>query len=294
VYLISDDKAIVQTADFFTPIVDDPALYGKIAATNALSDVYAMGARPLTALNILCYPENLGPDILHLILAGGQEVIAEAGAVLIGGHSVDDAELKYGLAVTGEVHPDKLVRNDTAKVGAVLILTKPLGTGVVCTALKQDKLTEDDAQDVFNSMATLNDKPVKLFDKFPPSAATDITGFGFLGHAMELASASKVGFEIDTNSMPMFKNSLKAIDAGCLTKGDIRNREYTEGWIGGEGSVSKEILHLLYDPQTSGGLLLSMPDNIADDFLKELHASGVTDAAPVGRVTKAVGTITLR
>jgi selenide,water dikinase len=293
VYRLTDDIALVQTVDFFTPIVDDPYTYGRVAAANALSDVYAMGGRPLTALNIVCYPEKLPPEGLGLILQGGQERAMAAGVAVVGGHTVMDKELKYGMAVTGVVHPDRIVTNAAAQPGDRLVLTKPLGTGILATALKAKKGTPELEQRVAESMWTLNDVAAEAMLEHGVHAATDITGCGLLGHAWEMAHGSKTNLRLHASAVPIFEEALYYAKRGYLTKGDVSNREYTHGQVHLDRAVAKEMGQILFDPQTSGGLLIALPAAQAEALVAVLHARGVTDAAVIGDVAEGPGEITV-
>jgi selenide,water dikinase len=260
VYRISDELALVQTVDFFTPIVDDPRDFGRIAAANALSDVYAMGARPLTALNLVAFSlESVGAEVLAGILAGGAEVAREAGVSIVGGHSIDDAEPKYGLAVTGVVHPGAVVRNSTARPGDVLFLTKPVGAGAVTTAAKRGTAPADVVQACTEVMATLNAAAAAAALAVGPSAMTDVTGFGLLGHLHELALASGVEARVDARAVPALEGALEALAAGALAGGSRRNREWVEPRVEWDGDVSETVRNLLCDAMTSGGLLVAVP-----------------------------------
>lgn len=254
VYKLTPDCALVQTADFFTPIVDDPATFGAIAAANALSDVYAMGGTPLTALSILCYPGDGDLEDLEAILRGGGEKLIEAGCVLAGGHSVKDDEIKFGYAITGTVHPDRVWTNAGARPGDWLVLTKPLGTGVITTALKRGIAAEEHVEAAIQSMLRLNRCELQ------PSGATDITGFGLLGHAREMALASKVTLEIDTAAVPLLPGALRYAAEGAQPGGLKSNREFAGECVRVRGVIPSELEALLYDPQTSGGLLLALAD----------------------------------
>lgn len=285
IYKIDSEIALVQTLDFFTPIVDSPQLFGKIAAANALSDVYAMGGKPQTAMAILAFPMmNLENRIGTEILQGASDVIAEAKAVFIGGHSIDDDTLKFGLSVTGFVHPEKIWTNAGARSGDVLILTKPVGTGAATAALKRGMVIESDIDDVLKSMTTLNN----IFDFVDTDllsnihAATDLTGFGFAGHAQQMAQASGHSFGIDVETIPVFKNFHGFIKEGCLTKAHRTNREYTEKNLE-LNSFQIDKLQLLFDPQTSGGLLLSVHPEFAQALVSSLQKQ-FSQAAIVGRV----------
>ena len=256
VFRLSPDLALVQTVDFFTPIVDDPYTFGAIAAANSLSDIFAMGGKPVSALSVLCYPGKGDIDVLREILRGGAEKMQEAGCVILGGHSVSDDEIKFGYAVTGTIHPDRIWTNAGAKSGDVLVLTKPLGTGVISTALKRGIASEDHVAASIASMLTLNTSP--------PSAhgCTDITGFGLLGHGREMAVASGVTLEIDVASVPFLPGALDYARAGAVPGGTKNNREFVSSCVEIGRALAPEIEALLYDPQTSGGLLISGPVGI--------------------------------
>lgn len=287
VFRLNDELALVQTVDFFTPIVDDPYTYGAIAAANSLSDVYAMGGEPVTALNIVCYPKStVSSDVLSEILQGGHDKAAEAGCPIVGGHSVEDNEMKYGLAVTGKIHPKKILTNANAQPGDALVLTKPLGTGIVTTAFKLDTISEGLYQEVTESMLMLNRIPSKLALEFGADACTDITGFSLLGHAWCIAKASEVGLVFYTSNIPIFSGVEQLTAKGYLTKGDVTNRKYLDGYIQLDERISEDLIRILYDPQTSGGLLISISAEIAEEFIQALKNAGVSTAGIVGRVTK--------
>jgi selenide,water dikinase len=290
VFKLTDDIALVQTVDFFTPIVDDPYTYGRIAAANSLSDVYAMGGRPLTALNIACYPEKLDPEGLGLILKGGQERAAAAGVTVVGGHTVMDDELKYGMAVTGVIHPEKIITNANAQPGDHLVLTKRLGTGILSTAFKARKGSGDLQERVAEGMWTLNDVAGQSMLHYDTHAATDITGFGLLGHAWEMARGSQVDMQLTASAVPMFDEVLQFAKRGYLTKGDVSNRAYTGNQVVLDSGISREMGRVLFDPQTSGGLLMSLPPTQASELVKELRQSDVT-AEVIGEVVTGAGTI---
>lgn len=283
VYRISDDSALVLTVDFFTPIVDDPFDYGRIAATNSLSDVYAMGGRPIVALNIAGFPEDDIPtDVLSEILRGGAEVTREAGVAIVGGHTVKDAELKYGLAVVGMIDPERIVSNAGAVAGDQLILTKPLGTGVLTTALRNERLSADAITRVIKVMTHLNREASERMLEHDVHACTDITGFGLLGHAGNLVREGNVAMEIDTGSVPVIEGALDAARQGHLTAGDRTNRRFVEDLIRVEKGVDGDMLHILFDPQTAGGLLMAVPEDQARSLLDELRP-GHPQAAIIGR-----------
>ncbi len=285
VYLLDDGIALVQTADFFTPIVDDPFTFGQVAVVNALSDVYAMGGRPLTALNLVAFPiKTLSPSILTEILRGGLSKMEEAGVALVGGHTVEDPEIKYGLAVTGIVHPDKIISNAKAKPGDWLVLTKPLGTGVISTALKGEMASGEAVQKMVECMITLNRKASEWMQALGAHACTDITGFGFIGHALEMASASQVGLVIQAKNIPLFPKALEYAAMGLIPGGAHSNRQFFSCKVEVDPAVSSLLIDLLYDPQTSGGLLVSLPPGEAEKMVTALHQDGHTDTAIVGEV----------
>ncbi|MGQ4810148.1 Selenide, water dikinase [Candidatus Entotheonellaceae bacterium PAL068K] len=291
VYKLTDDIALVQTVDFFTPIVDDPYTYGRIAAANSLSDVYAMGGRPLTALNIACYPEKLDPEGLGEILRGGQERAAAAGVAVVGGHTVMDQELKYGMAVTGVVHPDQIVTNAGAQPGDRLVLTKPIGSGILSTAFKAKKGTPDLQERVAKMMWTLNDVAGEAMQAHGVHAATDITGNGLLGHVWEMAHGSKVHVRLRAAAVPMFEEALYFAKRGYLTKGDVSNRAYTGAEVQLDRGVSSEMARVLFDPQTSGGLLIAVPADQAERLVDTLQARGLNTAVIIGDVEPGTGDV---
>jgi len=285
VYKLSDDLAIIQTVDFFTPIVDDPYAFGQIAVANALSDVYAMGGKPLTAMNMVCFPINsMDISILESILKGGLDKMREAGVVLIGGHSIDDAEMKYGLSVTGTVHPEKLVTNAGAKPGDKVILTKRLGTGIISTAIKADVVDEGLKERVTRSMTALNKDASELMQETGVHACTDITGYGFLGHSVELAGSSQISLQFNVDSVPYFPEVLEFAEQGLCPGGLGRNRDYYSCKVEFTGGISQNMQDVLYDPQTSGGLLICVEPAKAELLLKRLKEAGVADAAIIGEV----------
>ncbi len=279
------DLALVNTADFFPPIVDDPYSFGRIAAANALGDIYAMGARPLTAVNLVGFPcDSMDKSVLTEILRGGAERVEAAGAVVVGGHTIADAELKYGLALTGVVHPQRFVRNGGARAGDLLVLTKPLGTGIVCAGIKQRVAEPGEEKFAVASMVALNDAAGGALLRYQASACTDITGFGLAGHAFEMASASKgVRLEFEADALPLLPGTARLAEAGCLTGGSRRTREF----LGAKLSLPKHLMpavaQAVIDPQTSGGLLVSLPEKTATAYIKTLHDKGVRSAV-VGRV----------
>ena len=279
VFRLSDDTALVLTVDFFTPVADDPRAYGRIAAINSLSDVYAMGGRPLSALSIVCYPQKGDWDVLGEILAGGQEAMNAEVVVVIGGHSVDDKEMKFGYAVTGIIHPDKVITNAGAKPGDVLILTKPIGTGAINTAIKYGKARPETERAAIEVMSRSSAQASVVMQKLRANACTDITGFGLLGHAFELAKASGVTLNVDSKAVPLLPDVLELISQGMLTRGDKNNRIYVGDTVSIHRGVSPQMQSALFDPQTAGGLLISLPAANADDFLGE-----VADARAIGSV----------
>jgi len=285
VYKLSDDLAIIQTVDFFTPIVDSPYDFGQIAVANALSDVYAMGGKPLTAMNIVCFPtKKLDISVLKDILKGGIDKMMEAGVTLIGGHSIDDAELKYGLSVTGIVHPKRMVTNAGAKVGDKLVLTKPLGTGIISTALKAGKAGKELIAKVTKYMATLNKKASELMQEVGVHACTDITGFGFLGHACQIVENSRVGMRITSTSIPLHPEVKKLAEDKLYPGGLNRNREFYGKMVEFSKQVPGYVRTILFDPQTSGGLLISLAPKNAELLLHRLKEAGISEAAIVGEV----------
>jgi len=296
VYRLRDDLAIIQTVDFFTPIVDDPYTFGQIATVNALSDVYAKGGRPLTALNIVCFPvKTMDISILREILTGGLNKMREAGVVLVGGHSVEDNELKYGLSITGVIHPDRVIMNQGAKVGDKLILTKPLGTGIISTALKNGKASDKAVAKSVSSMATLNKKASELMLNVDVHACTDITGFGLLGHACEMIEGTDVGMIIHAEAVPYFPEAREYAEIGMVPGGTGRNRDFRTKMIDLDKKVSKVMVDILFDPQTSGGLLMAVPAADAEPLLKRMRQQGIKDAAIIGEVvSKPKGRIVVR
>ena len=286
VYKLNDDVALVQTLDFFTPIVNDPFHFGRIAAANALSDVYAMGGKPLTAMNIVCFPVTEMPkEVLKEILRGGLEKIHEAGAVLVGGHSVDDQELKYGLAVTGTVHPDRILTNRGVRVHDKIILTKPVGTGIIATAVK-GKLSSPRAVDTLIDVASaLNDKSSQIMLKYDTHACTDVTGFGLGGHVLEMATASRVEVVIHADKIPVIPEAKDYALIGLIPAGSYATRRFCEQVVTIDPQVERVLTDLVFDPQTSGGLAISIAPHHADDCLKELKDAGVSSASIIGQVT---------
>jgi selenide,water dikinase len=285
VYRISADLAVVQTVDFFTPVVDDPFTFGQIAATNSLSDVYAMGGRPISALALVCFPEKGDIVILEQILAGGLSQMMKAGCSVIGGHSVRDPEIKFGYAVTGLIHPERILTNAGAQVSDVLILTKALGTGVISTAIKHGEAQPAWIDSATEAMITLNAKAVEVLTRgaFRVHSATDITGFGLIGHVREMALGSGVSIHIDWANLPFLEGAVECVRAGHIPGGLKANRDFAECAVNFEEPVPEEIKTLVFDPQTAGGLLLSVAADDADNLLASLHAA-LVPAAKIGMV----------
>ena len=279
VFRLNSDTALVQTLDFFTPVADDPSIYGQIAAINSLNDVYAMGGVPLTALSIVCYPQKGDWEVLGEILAGGQKAMNAENVVVIGGHSVDDKEMKFGYSVTGIVHPDKVITNAGAQPGDVLILTKPIGTGAINTAVKRGLASRETEAAAIKAMTTSAAAASKLMREVGANGCTDVTGFGLLGHAYELAKASKVTLTIDSKVVPLLPEVLELISQGMLTRGDKNNRVYVGETVRIEQSVSGEMQSALFDPQTAGGLLISVNESDVSEYLRS-----IADSVVIGRV----------
>lgn len=287
VYKITEELALVQTVDFFPPIDDDPYTFGQIAATNALSDVYAMGGEPKLALNIMAIPDSLPKEAVHALLRGGYDKVYEAGAIITGGHSILDDEPKYGLAVTGFVHPDKLLKNCGAKDTDVLFLTKPLGIGILTTAAKADLVSEETMEYAKRLMTTLNKGARDVMVKYRVHACTDVTGFSLMGHGLEMAQGSDMELEIDTSAIDLMDEAKGFAEMGILPAGMYRNRSFAEEWVD-PGDVPLAIQDMLYDPQTSGGLLIAVDRDDADAMYEELK-SAVPSAQRIGIVRKYRG-----
>jgi len=308
VYQIAPDQALVQTVDFFTPIVDDPYTFGQIAATNSLSDVYAMGGKPLTSLALVCFPEKADLEILQQILAGGLSKMIEAGCTVIGGHSIRDEETKFGYSVTGLIHPKNVLANRGAKPGDFLLLTKALGTGVISTAIKKGKAAKPWVDSAVRSMTTLNKaaaevittghlersatahvgtaalgRPAERSSAFPVHAMTDVTGFGLIGHAREMAIASDVSIELHANRIPFLDGALECVRAGYIPGGLNNNRDFAECAVEYEAGIPEDIRALLFDPQTAGGLLIALPSDDSAELIRSLAAAEVS-AVEIGRV----------
>lgn len=287
VFRLNDELALVQTLDFFTPIVDDPYTFGQVAAVNALSDVYAMGGRPLTAMNIVCFPkESMKKDILVQILKGGFDKVHESGAALVGGHTVDDVELKYGLSVTGLVDPDKLVTNAGARPGQTLVLTKPLGTGIIATAIKGRLCSPEAEAEMVQAMLTLNRAGGEAAARFGVTGGTDVTGFGLLGHSWEMARASRVRLRLESARVPAIAGALDYAAMGLVPAGTWDNQNFCDKILTIAPGVGPEVISLLADAQTSGGLLLAVPPDRAEDLVAELRAKDAPRAAVIGQVTE--------
>jgi selenide, water dikinase len=272
VFRLLDDVALVQTVDFFTPVADDPEIYGRIAATNALNDVYAMGGKPLTALAIVCYPQKEDLSVLGKILRGGQMAMNEAGVQVIGGHSIDDKEIKFGYAVTGAVHPLKVVKNSGARPGDKLVLTKPIGTGAISTGIKNGIVRAETVQAAIKEMTRSAAEASEAMQTVGAHACTDITGFGLLGHAYEMARASDVTLMIDSARVPLLPDVLELIGQGMLTRGDKNNRAYVGETVKIAPEVSSEMQSALFDPQTAGGLLISLESSKAEKLIEMVEA----------------------
>lgn len=271
VYKVSDDKVVIQTVDFFPPMVDDPYTFGQVAATNALSDVYAMGGDPALAMNLLCFPSCLNPSIMHDTLQGGYSKIKEAGAVVAGGHTIADPTPKYGLCVSGFAHPKDILTNSNAKTGDVLVLTKPIGVGILNTANKAELLTQDKIKEVTNIMTTLNKYAKESFKGLTVHACTDITGFSLIGHGYEMAGGSNKTIELFSNNIPIIPDALEYAKMGILPEGMYNNLEYLKDIFRITNGVTQEMQDVLLDPQTSGGLLLSMPEKDAKEYLSRME-----------------------
>lgn len=283
VYRLNDHQALIQTVDFFTPMVDDPYLFGQIAAANALSDVYAMGGRPLLALNIVCFPDCLPPAVLGEILEGGADKVVEAGGIIAGGHTVRDDEPKYGLAVTGIAPPANIISNAAARPGDRLVLTKPLGTGIINTAIKADLLSPETVRQAVQCMSALNKEASAAMQQHKASACTDITGFGLLGHAAEMAAASQVSLEIRFSALPLLPETKEMAGMGIIPAGAYDNKEHLGNKVTFDNSLRPEEQMIMFDPQTSGGLLIAVTGTLADRLVEDLASRGVPSAV-IGRV----------
>jgi selenium donor protein len=284
VYKISDDLAMVQTVDYFTPIVDDPYEFGSIASANAISDIYAMGAKPIMGLNIVGFPvDKLPMEILVQILRGGSDKAKEAGITIAGGHTIDDNEPKYGMVITGLVHPDKIIRNSGAKPGDVLVLTKPIGTGIITTAMKENLASQETAEYAVKVMSTLNKSAAECMIQIGVNACTDVTGFGLLGHLHEMVSAGFVGAEISLKEVPIINGTYELADDLIIPAGTMRNHEYLSDYVIWD-DISYEYQMILCDSQTSGGLLISVSEEKSGDLVKALQSSGTLASVIIGRI----------
>lgn len=285
VFKVTDEIAIIQTVDFFTPIVDDPYWFGQIAAANALSDVYAMGGIPKTAMNLVAFPiSKMDISVLRRVLEGGLEKMKEAGVVLVGGHSIEDKEMKYGLSVTGFIHPNRVLTKQNLKIGDQLILTKPLGTGIINTAIKGKLASAEVINKVTHLMAELNQKAAKVMDAYQVHACTDITGFGLLGHLSEMVSGSGAGIKIVADSIPVIPETFEYAELGMIPAGAYRNRKFREWMIDFDVSVQLPQQDVFFDPQTSGGLLICVEAQDATDLLSELQQKGMKESQIIGQV----------
>jgi selenide,water dikinase len=288
VYKISDDLALIQTVDFFTPIVDDPYSFGQIAAANALSDVYAMGGTPKTAMNLVAFPvKEMDLSILRQIIQGGLDKLAEAGVVLIGGHSIEDKELKYGLSVTGTVHPTRVLTKKSLRPGDLLVLTKPLGTGIVNTAIKAGMASVELTDKVTRLMAALNRDAARIISNFNVSACTDVTGFGLLGHLAEMVDGSGMSVRVFSDQVPLLEEALEFASVGLIPAGAHKNREFREPMIDFAENVARSRQDILVDPQTSGGLLIAVEGYQGDELVGALKDAGIHDAAQIGEIHKS-------
>ena len=285
VYVLDENTALIQTTDFFPPIVDDPYLYGKIAATNALSDVYAMGGEPKLALNILCAAEGMAEETIREILRGGYDAAYEAGAIITGGHTIRGAEPIYGLAVSGFVHPEKVLTNSSARPGDVLILTKPLGVGIITTGAKADMVEKEVLDRIYAQMATLNKAARDIMVGFQVHSCTDVTGFALMGHSYEMAQGSGCTIHIQVDKVPYHPEALELASMGLIPAGAYRNREYASAGVAVRGNISRAMEDILYDPQTSGGLLFALPEQEAELCLARLKQV-IPNAAIIGYVTE--------
>ncbi|MGF7144889.1 selenide,water dikinase [Anaerotaenia torta] len=285
VYVINDELALVQTIDFFPPIVDDPFLFGQIAAANALSDVYAMGGEPKLALNVMCVTNKMGRDAVHDILRGGYEKAYEAGTIITGGHTIEDSEPKYGLSVTGFVHPKKVLTNSTAKKGDVLILTKPLGIGILTTAAKAEMVEEPLLDRIYAQMAQLNRIARDIMVQYEVHGCTDVTGFALMGHSCEMARGSELTIHLDTSKLPYHKEAYGLAEMGFVPAGAYRNRDFAQKYVSVKGNVSRAMEDILYDPQTSGGLMMAVSEKDASRLLAQLKDS-IPCAEIIGYITK--------
>ncbi|SDC88333.1 selenophosphate synthase [Candidatus Frackibacter sp. WG12] len=290
---LNEEQALIQSLDFFTPVVDDPYLFGKIAATNSLSDIYAMGGEVLSAMNIVGFPSCLEIEVLEQILQGGAAKVKEAGAILAGGHTIEDDEPKYGLSVSGLIAPDQLITNAGAKPGDRLVLTKPIGIGVTITAMKGGMIAEEEDNPAIEAMITLNKEAAEVMKQVGVNACTDVTGFGFLGHLWEMVSASKVGAEIEFGQIPLLPKVIEWAEMGLVPGGAYRNQEYISEDIDFAANINEAKRDILFDPQTSGGLLISVVENKIEELINKLDERGVK-AVAVGRITDNTSKIKIK
>jgi selenide,water dikinase len=286
VFRLRSDLAVVNTVDFFTPIVDDPYTFGQIAGANALSDIYAMGGEPKTAMNIVCFPKGkMDIQILAEVLKGGADKAKESGAVVVGGHSIIDEEIKYGMAITGVIHPDRVIRNVGIQEGDSLVLTKALGTGIITTALKRKKAPKESMDAAVASMTALNKTASVVMRNYPVHACSDVTGYGLLGHALEMASGSGVTLILEAAKLPVLHRAPRLAEKGNLTGGCKRNREYLQDKVTVDKSIRPGLVEVAFDPQTSGGLLIALEQRYAAKLVEELHANAVNEATMIGYAT---------
>jgi selenide,water dikinase len=285
-YRLTDDLAMIQTVDYFTPVVDDAYMFGQIAAANALSDVYAMGGKPTTVMNIVGFPiKKLPPEILADILRGAADKTKEAGAIIVGGHSIDDQEPKFGLSVTGLAHPDRIFKNVGAKPGDILVLTKPIGVGILTTGIKREAVTAEQAQAVTDTMALLNKQAAEKLEGLNPNAVTDVTGFGLLGHSYEMAKGSEVTFELSIDQIPMLDGTRELAEKGIVPGGSKANERWLQGCVHYADSITDVERSILCDAITSGGLLVSLPSDEAEQYVAAMHDAGA-QATIIGKVVK--------
>lgn len=286
IYRLTDDIALIQTLDFFTPMVDDPYTFGQIAACNALSDVYAMGGEPTVAMNIVCFPSCHDMNVLAEILKGGADKVNESGCLLVGGHTVDDMEPKYGMSVSGVVNPNKVLANSGAKIGDKLILTKPIGAGIMNTAMKADLVDSKSSQNVIDIMVHLNKYAAESFKNYQINSVTDITGFGLLGHSLEMAKASDVTLRIDSKRVPVIDGAVEFARMGIIPEGAYKNMSYVSEDVSISDEVEEALSDVFYDPQTSGGLLVSLPADIAEEVCLDMKSNGSICAEIIGDVVE--------
>ena len=284
VYKMSEDSALIYTVDFFPPVVADPYLFGQIAACNSISDIYAMGAEPKLALNINMFPKDDSLNILAKILQGGQDKATEAGVLVVGGHTIADASVKYGMSVIGFAHPKKITKNSSAKDGDIIILTKPLGTGACLAGMRQGVINEDSINDVYTSMITLNKIASNIMNKYNITCATDITGFGLLGHAYKMATASNVSIEINAEALPMFEKTYEVLDMGCIPGASFTNMRYVGNNISIDSNLDYNLQMLSFDPQTSGGIFMCVKKDDVENILADLWREGIDYASVIGKV----------